>query len=263
MKLLALDVDGTLLDSKHVLRPITIEAVQRVRNQGVHTIIATGKSHRAAQPVLDALQLKGPQITSGGHITDAETGATLYDARLSMDIVEQVVAISADLGITAIPIRDGATYALSHNRDTAYMQSYGDPEPIIIDDLLSITEPHLIQLIAYGNDRGYAAVARRLVGAVGEWALVTRSSPYFLEVSPLNISKGQALEQLCKMINIPLAETTAIGDSYNDISMFQVAGFSIAMGHSPAELKAIANAVTLGNDQDGVAHALDRHFPVP
>lgn len=261
IKLIALDIDGTLLNPQHELAPANEAAVRAAQAQGLHIVLATGKQYPLFAHLVQHLNLTSPQISAhGAMITDPRTRATLAHIGLPFDLAAQAIAIGEQLGITMVVCRDGENFVRAMNKDTEYMLTYGEPVPAILPDLRETLDPaptHLMA-IAYQDDILFDRAERELKAALGTQLTISRSSPYFLEILHPAASKGNALTQVCEMLEVPLAETMAVGDSFNDISMFRVAGLAVAMGHAPAAVKAAAHEVTATNAEDGVARAIEK-----
>ncbi|MBZ0304286.1 MAG: HAD-IIB family hydrolase, partial [Anaerolineae bacterium] len=194
----------------------------------------------------------------GALVTDPSTGQALYQQGIPHDLGRKVLSIGQELDVTMIVVGGGKTYALAHNRDTEYMLTYGDPVPHILPDLtlaLDLPPTHLSAL-AYQQDALYDEAYRRFSTALDGQLNVTRSSPYYIEFLHPLASKGQALHRVCDDLGIERESVLAMGDSFNDLSMFDFAGFSVAMGNSPKGVRQHAQHIAPSSDEDGVAHII-------
>jgi Cof subfamily protein (haloacid dehalogenase superfamily) len=259
-KLVALDIDGTTLNSRHELTEATAEAIRETMARGIHVVLATGKQYVSAVDLVHQLGLTAPQITSNGSlISDPKNDSVIFREVISRTVAEQAIDIGAELGVTVILAADGKTYTTHINEDIDYILTYGDPYPELypnLKDALSVMLPSFITAIAYKKDELYLHADQVYQERLGRDLHVHRSSPYFIDMVHPNVSKGSALRHVGDMLGILPAEMLVIGDSFNDLSMFQMAGLAIAMGHAPAEVKAAAHEITKTNDLDGVSHAL-------
>ena len=262
-RLVALDVDGTLLDSQHQLRPATVAAVQRVLAQGVHVCVATGKLFVSAQAHIRELGLVGPQITcNGAAIINSPDGALLAHEPLT----PAALALALDALASHAPNIAVAWYTT----DTIYTNAapgwldtvlarYHEP-PLRHVAQLDSTLPAPVKLLVAGEDAALdalrAAVAPQLAGKVQ----TIRTTVDFLEFLNLDVDKGSALRRVMALLGIPAAEVVAIGDGENDISMLESAGLGVAMGNAIPALVAKADWLTTTHDEGGVAHALDIIF---
>lgn len=258
-KLFAIDVDGTLQNSAHKLPEENARAIQKTLASGYHVVLATGKQYSAIASHVEGLDLKDPHITAGGAVITAPPNQEeIYRRGIAYDLARDVVKSADELGITVIAFRDGQTFTREHNPDIDHMLTYGDPYPTFMEDITASFEPLPLQLmcIAYQKEdlyeKAFAHFSQQFATLLG----VRKSSPYYIEFTHLEVSKGSALRWLAGHLNIELEEVVAIGDSYNDLSMFEVAGLSVAMGNSPPPVQAAAKIVTDTNDRAGVAKIL-------
>jgi Cof subfamily protein (haloacid dehalogenase superfamily) len=258
-RLIALDVDGTLLNTHHQLSEVNAQAVLDAQSRGMHVVLATGKQYVGIVPLIERFGLTAPQITShGALVTDPSTGTPLYERGIPVTAGRKAFTIAQELDVTMVVAGHGKTWATAHNHDIDYMLTYGDPVPTILDDLAQALTPpptHLIAL-AYQQDRLYKTAYKRFAAELDGHLNVYKSSPYYIEFLHPAASKGNALAHVCDQLEITADEVVAVGDSFNDMSMLDYAGLSVAMGNSPEELKRNADRITLSNDEDGVAHLI-------
>jgi Cof subfamily protein (haloacid dehalogenase superfamily) len=258
-RLLALDVDGTLLNSHHELTPATAQAVMDMQAQGWQIVLATGRQFSAIQPFVDQLSLTAPQITShGAQITDPQTHEILMLQGIPEAAGRRALQIGAEMGVTMIIAGHGKTYTRQYNRDIEYLLTYGDPEPELLEDLAQALQPpptHLIAL-AYQQDDLYAAAYEHFSRELDGQLNVYRTSPYYVEFLHPQASKGHALRSVCQHLHVPQQQVIAVGDSFNDVSMFAQAGLGVAMGNSHPDVQRQADRVIGGHDADGLAEFL-------
>lgn len=248
-RLIALDVDGTLLDSHHQLSDINAQAVIGAHKSGIHIVLATGKQYVGIVPLIERLGLTAPQITShGALVTDPATGTPQYEQGIPFAAGHRAIALGQEMGVTMVVAGHGKTWSTARNRDIDYMLTYGDPIPIILDDLTQALDPpptHLIAL-AYQQNALYETAYQRFAAELDGQLNVYRSSPYYVEFLHLAASKGHALAHICDRLGIAPDEVVAVGDSFNDVSMFGYAGLSVAMGNSREEVKRNADQIVPG-----------------
>lgn len=259
VRLVAIDVDGTLFNSKHELSQGNERAIRELINRGIHVVIATGKPYVTIAEIVARLGLTSPQITSEASIvTDPVTGRILQRTGVPFDLASQVVDIGLELNATIVVSAGDKTFAREMNEDVAYMLTYGDPVPELMDDLRQALHPlptHLM-MITYQKDALFLAAEERFRRELGAKLRIHRSVPYYLNFVNPDVSKGKTLRDVCQLLDVDLKETLVIGDSENDLTMFKAAGCAVAMGNSEERIKAQAHYVTDSNDQDGVAHAI-------
>jgi len=261
IRLVAIDVDGTLLDSTHRLSAGNRQALLAALAAGCHITLATGRQYVYIAPLVEELALHSPQITSSGAvITLPASGEMLYADRMTREVAAEAIRLGEQLGITLVIVQNGKTYARAINADIEHMLTYGDPRPHVVPDLAATLDlpPTNIKAIAYRQDELYARAEVEFQRALGSRLNIFRSVPYYLEFSPKSISKGTALCRVAERLGIEREAILAIGDGNNDIAMFEAAGMAVAMGNAGDAVKARAGAVTAHCDEDGVAQAIER-----
>ena len=128
-----------------------------------------------------------------------------------------------------------------------------------VANLLEALEPHPTKLLMTGDPSDMLKAEQELLDMVGDKMDIFRSAPFFLELVPKGIDKAQSLRRLLAKINLTPADMIAFGDGYNDLSMLKLAGMGVAMANAAPEVRADADYITLSNEEDGVAAALE-HF---
>lgn len=262
-KLLALDLDGTLTNSKKEITEHTLQTLIEAQEQGVKLILASGRPTYGVAPLADKLQLnryEGYVLSyNGGEIVDWKTGEMMYKNLLDPQVLPYLYQCAKDNGF-AIVTYDGK-YILTENPDDEYVLK----EAILnvmqikrVDNFLEAIKHPVAKCLITGEPTRLALLEKEmrqhLAGKMG----VFRSEPYFLELVPEGIDKAESLAVLLKEIGIVREELIAIGDGFNDQSMIQYAGLGIAMGNAQDVVKQHADWVTLTNDEDGVAYAVEK-----
>ncbi len=255
MTLVVSDIDGTLVDKQKRLTPATIAAVGRLRDAGYGFTIISARPRSGMMPIADALALDGPMAAFNGGTVFQRGGAVLFQQRLDEAVTRQAFDVAGDAVDTWV-FADDRWYAtdpngphtaserLASNQQPAVCTNFGDR----IDKITFVSddEPLLRDLTA----RMRAAIAE-------DAATIVQSQTYYLEITAPAANKGDGVTRLAEAFGTDLADTIAIGDQANDVAMFARAGRSIAMGQGPQGVRDAADAVTLANDQDGVAYAID------
>ena len=254
-KLIVLDLDGTLTNSKKVITPRNREILIRVQEQGVRLVLASGRPTYGIVPLANELRMNefGGFILSynGGEIINWETQEMLYENVLPNDVVPVLYECARSHQLSILTY-DGAEIVTENSQDP-YVQKEAFLNKMAVretnDFLTDITLPVAKCLIVGDADK--------LIPLEAELCL--RSEPYFLELVPQGIDKALSLAVLLKEIGVERKEMIAIGDGYNDLSMIKFAGLGIAMGNAQEPVKKAADYITLSNEEDGVAEALE-HF---
>lgn len=264
IKLIAIDIDGTLLNEENILAQETIDAVTEARKQGIKVVLCTGRPLTGVKPYLKALNISGKDeyaITfNGAQVQDADANIIEKFDLDHQDFVE-LEKLSHELN-TNFQI-ETTDFIYSTNRDISpysVMESYLVNMPIKVRTPEEITEDIEIVKAMLIADPDVVAKA---IPAVPERFLdhlsMVRSEPVFIEFMNQKASKGAALSKLASRLGFTADNVMAIGDQGNDISMVTYAGLGVAMGNAADDLKAVANKETKTNKENGVAYAI-RNF---
>nr|WSX50963.1 Cof-type HAD-IIB family hydrolase [Streptomyces sp. NBC_00974] len=257
-KLVATDLDGTLLRGDDTVSERTREALVAATAAGAAHIVVTGRAVPWTRHILDDLGYKGIAVCGqGAQVYDAGahrllTSVTL-DRKLAALALEKLEAEVGPLALAAS--RDGVDgdvlfgpgYQVNEGLAAVYLEDTADvwTEPL---NKLYIQHPEL-------DEDTLVEVARQTVGSlVG----VVMAGPGIVEILPLGLSKATGLSLAARRLGVKAAETIAFGDMPNDIPMFGWAAHGVAMANAHAELKAVADEVTTSNEQDGIAVVLER-----
>ena len=261
IRLIAIDLDGTLLGPDHRIAPADARAVADCRAAGVRVLLASGRSFGSMRMYCEQLGLTGPQITlNGGAIVGARDGAAEAVACLEEADVLALARGLCDLGIPFVAFTPSGLFALPGTPESAELEGYGEPPATVLPDFTRRNLPDPIKLLAFCPDASRDPELAALANGVTD---TVRTSGGFFEFMVPGASKGEALREILRREGIPAEATLAIGDYYNDLSMFAVAGTSVAMGGAPADVRAAADFVTGPCTENGLAQALRRHVLRP
>lgn len=257
-KLVVCDVDGTLVDKQKKVTAATIAAVGRLHPSGVDFTIISARPRSGMMPIADTLALDQPMGAFNGGTVFRRDGAVLFTEQLAEDVVACVHALARGVKVDTWVFAGDRWYATDgQGPHTASERITSNQEPVVRDDLTGIG---LVDKITFVSDdetllRDLTAKVRTEIDDAR--ATVVQSQTYYLDVTPPSGNKGAGIVRLAEAFGVDLADTIAIGDQANDLAMFARAGRSIAMGQGPKAVRDAADQVTLANDQDGVAHAID------
>ncbi len=272
-QILALDIDGTLLDPDGTLRPRTAAAVARAAAAGIRPVLCTGRRYRRALPIALQLGIDAPLVcNSGAIVKDPRNHSTLWradlDMRLAADVIEffqaddQPRVIFTDRGpddfdfiVTAFPTgRNHFDDYVSQNRQHAEIAS---------SEGLTHSGVPLFHICAIGSRAEMLRFERsahaRLAGRIQTF--VQRTPRYLgtmCEILRHDASKWTAVLHLAQLWGVEPAMICAVGDDLNDLPMIQNAGLGVAMGHARHEVRSAADLVTGDHDEDGVAMLIDQ-----
>lgn len=271
VRLVALDIDGTLLRSDKTLSPRTREAVARARGGGVRVVLVTGRRHPSARKVADELGPALPLVVHNGALVIDE-GRIIRCRPLASEVAVRAIEVGRAWG--AEPIvhcgRGGEGWLLVEARAqpeglVAYYLERARGELRLVDGLVeALAREDTIQVMFGGARAGiealYEALAEALAGAARLERTVYPANDFALvDVLDPGVGKADALAFLCGRWGIAAEETLAIGDNWNDRQMLESAGRGLLMGNAPVELIALGLPLLPTNDEDGVAHALETH----
>lgn len=268
-RLIALDMDGTLLDSNHEISPRTAAALQEVAAQGTEIVFCTGRTPVNSIPYMEQLGLheEGYVIVHNGAATvHTGTRKVIHEFPLDTAALDQYMNycrqhhIHFDIN-TAFEIYVDSPENMQAAAQEMYakFQSF-ELKPQLLPAWEELSSP-VLKLSAF-------ATPEQLDAAYKEWNLWTpefnilRSGEFFIDLMHPDASKGGALQALAESRGIAPAEIMAIGNYYNDLSMMQYAGLGIAVDNSPLEVKAAADEITRSNDDDGVYYMLKKYAGV-
>ncbi len=261
-RIIALDLDGTLTNHDKVVTPKTREALLKAEEAGAIIVLASGRPTYGIKPVAECLELdkRGGYILSynGGKIVEAKTNEELFSQFLPDGVIpiiykyakEKKHALLGYLGNEIITELPEDQYVKEESRINKMNIRK-------VDCLLEHLEAHPTKLLMTGDPSDMLKAEEELSEILGEKMDVFRSAPFFLELVPKGIDKAQSLLRLLDKVNLTPSDMIAFGDGYNDLSMLKLAGMGVAMANAAPEVRADADYVTLSNEEDGVAAALE------
>lgn len=260
-RLIVADVDGTLLDTEHRLPDRVTAAVRATQQHGLAFALATGKMLRSVRPLVDAMGLRGPQITlNGAALVLAETGAPLAYTPLRPDdrrlAIETVRAAAPDVLITHFLLDDILLDQPDHPL-LPVLLSYGEKTITPVPSLLADDLPPAAKILLVGTHPQLHELRRIVTPILESRVIVTTTAADFLEFFNLGAGKGHGLDTLLKTLDLPADAVIAIGDGENDLPLFAHAGLAVAMGNASAAVRAAADLVIGDADFGGVADFLD------
>ena len=261
IKLIAIDLDGTLLNSKHKMSDRNKTAIKKAIEQGVQVVIATGKTRLSAVGLLEELGIKSPGVFAQGLTTYNGDGSVRNNIVMDKNIIRQIITFAEDRGFGVLVYSGNRILARRLDEIAEEIAKYGEPMAEAVGALQNILDTTEInKVILYGLESKMPALRWQLSKQLDGQIHITRSAVTgMIEVLPANSSKGKAVMRVMKDLNIPPENTMAIGDGENDIEMLQAVGTSVAMGNAIQKLKDVASQVVGSNDEDGVAQAIEMY----
>ena len=268
-KLIAIDIDGTLVKKDQTISPRTIEALIRVQKQGVKVTICSGRPAYGIAPHADTLRLAefGGYVISynGGGICDWATKEEIYAQTLKPEVLPYLCECARKHGFSILTyVGEHIVAEGNHVENNPYVQftSMRNKMPIhpVPDFLKEITYP-ISKCMIVGNPEPLQLLEQEMATHLQGQAEAFRSEPFFLEVVPQGIEKARGLAALLTHLGLQREELMAFGDGFNDIGMIEFAGMGIAMANAQEVVKKAADYVTGSNEADGIADALDKFIP--
>ena len=260
IKLLAIDLDGTLLRSDHRLSERNRLAIRGAMQQGVEIVLATGKTRNSALELIEDLDINSPGIFMQGLITYNGDGTVRRRHIMDKQIAQHVFALAELHSFRAIAYSDNRAFSLMPDEVSDRMTEYGEPEAELVASWHEVLNAiDINKIILYDAEDRVAVLREQIRESIGAYVHVTRANiAGMLEVLPGNTSKGQSLKLLLEEMGIEPRNALAIGDGENDIEMLQAVGIGVAMGNAVQLLKDAASEIVPSNDDDGVAHAIEK-----
>ncbi len=258
-KLMAVDIDGTLVDSSGNLAEETVKAIRLAVSEGLVFSICTGRPVQGVEGLVERIGLDIPLITyNGAMVLTGKSREILYQQVMTEEDSRNIISLGEKYGTTLVIWQDNKLYAPKINERVLKYKEGANVEPILLSkeemDILLKKGP--TKILWYDDPE----IISRYQDEVGSYLSPNvnyhTSKPIYLEFVDKRASKAIAMEKLGEYYGIKRNEMIAVGDGWNDLSMIEYAGLGIAMANAPAEIRDKAGFVTLSNDENGVAHAI-------
>ena len=260
IRLLAIDLDGTLVNHDLVLNPRDVAAVKAASGAGVTVVLATGRMFKSSLRFAEPLGLKGPIINyQGAVVREIASGEVWFRCELTVPMQQRVLALAEPKDWHVNAYVDERVYT-ARARPEADLYARIGMVPYEVAGPLSkwVSQDSTKMVLVDLDPVNVPARITELTAWMGDVARVTRSLDWFVEVVNPDVSKARALAMVADRLGIAQAEVCAIGDNTNDEDMVGWAGFGVAMGNAPAALKRLARHVTGTVDEAGVAQVIER-----
>ncbi len=264
-KLMALDLDDTLLNNKLLISDRAVEAVQKAAAQGIYITICSGRSPSAILPFVRRLDLAGTKqgryavASNGSVVVDLHKRQEIYSAKVGGDALREAKKAADKLGLPCQVYSSSMVYASVDNEWTRMDSKLTGVPSETVPGFDEFLKQGFAKMMIPGDPKILVGLQKELADRLQGRAVVLISKPYFLEILPPNCGKGEALEFLCGQLGINMKEVMAFGDSMNDETMIVKSGMSVAMSNGLDAIKDAAAYVTrFSNDQDGLADFVEQ-----
>lgn len=261
IKLVAVDIDGTLITDQRQITPEVFEAVQDAKKQGVKVVIATGRPIAGVKQLLNDLKLDEPGnyvITfNGGLVQETSSGQDIISETMSYDDYMEIELLGRKLGVHMHAITKDGIYTANRNigKYTVHESNLVNM-PIFYRTAEEMADKAIVKIMFIDEPEILDAAIAKLPKAFYEKYNVVKSAPFYLEILNKTVSKGEAIKHLAEKLDLTLDQTMAIGDEENDRAMLEIVGTPVVMANGNPKLKEIAKYITKSNNESGVAHAL-------
>ncbi len=264
-KILVLDIDGTLTNSKKEITPRTKNALRAAQEKGVVVVLASGRPTPGIQPVANEIELDkyGGYILSfnGAVITNYQTKEVIFEKVLPDGSLPILYNEAQKAGVSIVSYLDDAIITETPDNQYVEYEAFLNRMKVVeVKDFVGTFHAPVTKCLIVGDPAILEPLETRMKKKMGERLSIYRSEPFFLEVMPQNIDKAASLERLLRHLNMEKGQMIACGDGFNDRSMIEFAGLGVAMCNAQQPVKDAADIVTLTNDEDGVAIIIEDYL---
>lgn len=264
VKLIAFDLDDTLLTSELTISPGTVEAIQKAAQNGIYIVLCSGRTENAILPHVRTLEIAGHET---GRYLIAMNGSSIYDMHKRQqifkngvpgDVLQAVYKECLKNELSAQVYSPDTIFASADNEWTRLDAALCSLQLKVVPDFMHYLAAGHSKMVIPGDPKVLSSFEEHLFDKFSSRAEIFTSKPYFLEIMPKGGGKGEALEILAKQLKINMKNIMAFGDSFNDESMILKAGYGVVMLNGKDDLKEEADFITrYDNENDGIADFLN------
>lgn len=262
-KIISLDIDGTLYNDDKKITPKTKESLLRAQKNGHILCLASGRPTSGLVPIANELEMQkyhGMLLSyNGAVVIDHMTGKKIYSKVIPNELAKRLLKHLEKFDVNPI-VDDGETiYTTNPNSFQVPYESKSNHLKIKkVDNIHNSIDFEPAKILIAAPSEILQHEKETIIEPFKSELEFVLSAPVYLEATLPGISKADALKKACQVLNISTDDIVAFGDAQNDIQMFELAGYSVAMGNAVDEVKKIANYVTTTNNEDGIASALEK-----
>lgn len=259
-KIVFSDIDGTLLDSSHRIRPRTLAALGVLQDKGIPFVLISARGPSCIYPILDRYGISCPIISYSGALIQDENRNILYSDGLSREKAAEIVAyVEENCSHCSWSVYSVERWLVKDRQDP-YIAMEENIVEVKSEEGRAEQLPenaHVGKVLCLCDTRYTREIEQKIKTAFPTLSIVM-STNYSVEIMKTGTSKSSAIKRLCELWDIPLEKSLAFGDNYNDADMLENAGMAFLMGNAPEELKVRFSNITATNDEEGVVQALVR-----
>ena len=256
-KLVAMDMDGTLLNSKLSITIDTLFAIKKAMGQGVKFTISTGRPLLGIKKYVEILGIDSPVITyNGAMVVDPITEKILFKKDLIPSDARKILELGKKHDVLMCIWSNGNLYANRLDGNLENYRNLSGAVPVALDDFEQVVNDGISKILWINEEDKINQYIKEIDPSMFENVTYVTSQPIFLEFFNRDVNKGVALNFIAETLGVLQEEVVAVGDGLNDYEMISYAGLGVAMGNAHPKIKKIAKYITATNDEDGIADVI-------
>lgn len=256
-RLAAFDLDGTLLSSNHKVSGENLKALQQLIAKEILVVLVSGRMHQSMKKISDLIGLENPIISyNGGMVKHAVTDKVFHHTPMPAEYANAIVRDCKDQNLHLNYCLNDELYVANKNEWSELYEDRTGVSATEVGDLQKFYDEKPTKLLIIHPPEELQTLLSQFKSTYARELYVTQTQPEYIEFMNPHVSKGRALTALVELLSIPIKETVAFGDGYNDESLIKTAGFGIAMDNAVQHIKYCADYTTSSNDENGVAKAI-------
>ncbi|MFC4322865.1 HAD family hydrolase [Litchfieldia salsa] len=259
MKCVSIDLDGTLLNTEHIISDEDKMVVQELKNKGHDVIINTGRQYKDVIKIEGVSELSCPIFCLNGSMIFSETGETLYETTLSTGLYKELILLLKEfqVGILVYTNQGGFPCTLPQLRGRSNEEIQRMFEQQDYESILNLKDLKIYKLIAWVEEDQSVRIegVRKRLNPLSSISC-SSSFPNNIEITSSEAQKGKAIRRYEQITGVTYSEIYSFGDGGNDLSQFEISTLSFAMDNAPEEIKEKATHITKSNNESGVSHAI-------
>lgn len=262
-KVLVLDIDGTLTNSKKEISPATRAGIENIMEQGHKLILASGRPTPGMRRYEKELELEkyGGYLLSfnGARIVECRSGEIVYQRLLSPALLPGLYHFAKKNGCGLVTYLGDEVISAFAPDEYIELEARINGMPVRqVENFPDFVDFDINKCLMTADAERAAVLERELQEKYGDMASIYRSEPFFIEIMPKNVDKASSLEKMLQAIGKRRQDTICCGDGFNDISMIRFAGIGVAMGNAQPAVREAADYITGSNDEDGLVQVIDK-----